>query len=276
MQLNKASRKMAKIKMCLKGPSGSGKTYSSLLLAFGLCGDYTKIAIIDTEHHSADLYSSLGPYNVLQLSQYSPENYIEAIKYCESQGMEVIIIDSITNEWLNILEIHASNIGNSFTKWQGLSVRHNQFVKAMLESKAHIIATTRTKQEYVLNERNGKIIPEKVGLKAIQRNGLEYDFTLVFDLNMKNHATASKDRTGLFSQAAEITLSVDIGKTIFNWCNSGADISADDVTKRINASKSVGELLEVYKQFPAYKEILKKEYEERKRHILIQNNIVEV
>lgn len=277
MQLNKASRKKAKIKMCLQGPSGSGKTYSSLLLAYGLCNDWTKIAIIDTENHSADLYSHLGPYNVLQLSgQFTPERYIEAINYCESKDMEVIIIDSISNEWQYILEAHALLKGNSFTNWQLFSARHNQFVKAMLESKAHIIATTRTKQEYVLNERNGRVTPEKVGLRAIQRNGLEYDFTLVFDLNMKNLATASKDRTGLFSQAAEINISVDTGRTIFNWCNSGANINADDVTSRINTCKSVGELLDVYKQYPEYKEVLKKEYEERKRTILIQQSGVEV
>ena len=67
MQIQKASRKKAKIKMCLNGPSGSGKTYSSLLLGYGLTNDWSKIAVIDSENHSSELYSHLGSYNVLQL-----------------------------------------------------------------------------------------------------------------------------------------------------------------------------------------------------------------
>lgn len=277
MQLQKASRKKASIKMSLQGPSGSGKTYSSLLLAYGLCNDWSKIAVIDSENHSSELYSHLGDYNVLQLSApYTPEKYVQAIEACGQAGMQVIIIDSISHEWEYILEAHASLPGNSFTNWQKIGLRHKAFIQAILGSKVHIIGTTRTKQDYVLNERNGKMVPEKVGLKAVQREGLDYEFTLVFDLNMKNSATASKDRTGLFFGKPEQKLTIESGKAIYNWCNSGASISADEVNTRINGSKSLGELLDVYKQYPEYKEVLKKEYEDRKRTILIQQNGVEV
>lgn len=277
MQLQKAFRKKAPIKMSLQGPSGSGKTYSSLLMAYGLCNDWSKIAVIDSENHSSELYSHLGSYNVLQLSApFTPEKYVQAIEACGQAGMQVVIIDSISHEWEYILEAHASLPGNSFTNWQKIGLRHKAFIQTILGSKAHIIATTRTKQDYVLNERNGRIVPEKVGLKAVQREGLDYEFTLVFDLNMKNSATASKDRTGLFFGKPEQKLTIETGKAIYNWCNSGACISADDVTTRINGSKSLGELLDVYKQYPEYKEVLKKEYEDRKRTILIQQNGVEV
>ena len=101
MELKKAMRKQAKIKLALQGPSGSGKTMSALLLASGLTSsDYSKIAVIDTENYSADLYSHLGEYNVLNLLKpFSPERYIQAIETCEKARMEVIIIDSITHEW---------------------------------------------------------------------------------------------------------------------------------------------------------------------------------
>lgn len=90
MEIRKAARKQAKIKLALQGPSGSGKTMSALLLASGMT-EWSKIAVIDTENHSADLYSELGQYNVLQLSQpFTPERYITAIKTCEHAGMEVI------------------------------------------------------------------------------------------------------------------------------------------------------------------------------------------
>tara|TARA_R110002050_G_C8929925_1_gene511949 strand:+ start:2214 stop:2612 length:399 start_codon:yes stop_codon:yes gene_type:complete len=119
MKLRKAERKQAKIKMGLQGPSGSGKTMSALLIAFGMTGDWSKVVVIDTENHSADLYAHLGNYQVLPLSQpFEPERYIEAIVACENAGMEVIVIDSISHEWEGkggILDIHGSMIGNSFT-----------------------------------------------------------------------------------------------------------------------------------------------------------------
>ena len=276
MQLQKASRKKAKIKMGLQGPSGSGKTYSSLLIANGLCNDWSKIAVIDSENHSSELYSHLGSYNVLQLSApYTPEKYIEAIQVCEKADMEVIIIDSITHEWEYIIEFHASLGGNSFTNWHKIGLRHKEFINAMLKSKANIIATTRTKQDYVLNEKNGRLVPDKVGLKSIQRDGLEYEFTLVFDINMKNMASASKDRTNLFFNKPETQLSAETGRMIQQWCNEGADVSSREVSQRVNECKSIGELLALYKAYPQFKETLKPEFEQRKRQILIQDEIAD-
>lgn len=275
MQLQKASRKKASIKMSLQGPSGSGKTYSSLLLAYGLCNDWTKIAVIDSENHSSELYSHLGSYNVLQLSApYTPEKYTQAIVACGQAGMQVIIIDSISHEWEYILESHAGMNGNSFTNWQKIGLRHKAFIQAILGSKAHIIVTTRTKQDYVLNDRNGRMVPEKVGLKAVQREGLDYEMTLVFDLTMKNTATASKDRTGLFFGKSEHKLGIDTGVLIHQWCNAGNDISPTDISAIIFKCTTIDELLELYNQHPQFKEVLKKEYETRKREILMQNQTV--
>ncbi len=276
MQLQKASRKKASIKMSLQGPSGSGKTYSSLLLGYGLTNNWSKIAVIDSENHSSELYSHLGSYNVLQLSApYTPEKYIQAIEACGQAGMQVIIIDSISHEWEYILEAHALLPGNnSFTNWQKIGLRHKVFIQAILNSKSHVIATTRTKQDYVLNNLNGKMVPEKVGLKAVQREGLDYEFTLVFDLNMKNSATASKDRTGLFFGQPEQKLSIETGRSIYNWCNQGAEIAPNDISATINKCNTIDELLELYNQYPQYKEVLRKEFENRKREILVQNQTV--
>lgn len=274
MNLQKASRKKAKIKLCLQGPSGSGKTYSALLLAYGLCNDWNKIAVVDTENHSAELYAHLGAFNTLQLSApFTPEKYMQAIDVCEKAGMEVLVIDSVTHEWENLLDYHTSLQGNSFTNWGRVTPRHNEFVRKILQSSVHIISTIRTKQDYVLNERNGKMVPEKVGLKTVQRDGLEYEFTLVFDIDMKNHAIASKDRTGLFFGKPEQKLSVETGKQINDWCNSGAAITVDDVSRRIGDIISIQELLSLYQQYPQFKEVLKPEFEQRKRQIIIAQEI---
>ena len=157
MQLQTAQRKNAKIKMALQGPSGAGKTYSALLIAFGLCNDWSKVAVIDTENHSSELYAHLGNYQVLHVEEpFSPERNIEAINLCQKAGMEVIIIDSISHEWVNILEAHSKMTGNSYTNWSKLTPRHNAFVQYILQSPVHIIGTIRAKQEYVLSEKNGK------------------------------------------------------------------------------------------------------------------------
>lgn len=274
MKLQTAQRKRAKIKLGLQGPSGSGKTYSSLLMAYGLCGDWSKVAIVDTENHSADLYSHLGNYQVLSLdSPYTPQKYIHAIEACEQAGMEVIILDSVTHEWEYLLDYHSSLQGNSFTNWGKITPMHNEFVQKILQTPVHVISTIRTKTDYTLNEKNGRMVPEKVGLKSVQRDGLEYEFTLAFDLDIKNNATCSKDRTGLFFGKPEVKLSVETGKMILEWCNAGKEITPSDVSDRIYDCKSIRELLELYHEYPQYKEVLKPEFETRKRQILVNGEV---
>ena len=273
MNIQKAERKKAKIKLGLQGPSGSGKTFSALLLAYGLTEDWSKIVVIDTENHSASLYAHLGEYNVLHLqAPFSPEKYIDAIRHCITAGVEVIIIDSISHEWEGnggILETHSQMTGNSFTAWAKLTPRHNAFVQEILQSPVHILATIRAKQDYVLVDKNGKMVPEKVGLKGITREGMDYEFTIVFDLDIKHNATANKDRTSLFIDKPEIRIDTSTGKIILEWCNSGSDITVDDISKRIGDCKSVQELFALYKMYPQFKASLQAEYEAKKRRILI-------
>ncbi len=258
MNLQIARRKQAKIKMALQGPSGSGKTMGALLIGYGLCGNWGKIAVIDTENYSASLYAQLGKYSVVNITPpYSPEKYIEAIKLCVQAGMEVIIIDSISHEWEGtggILDVHGNMPGNSFTNWSKITPRHNALVQTILQSQAHIIATIRCKQDYVLNEKNGKQVPEKVGLKAVQRDGTDYEFTIVLDLDIKHYACCSKDRTGLFMDQPEFKITPQIGKQILEWCNVGdsGQNPYDIFAKRINSCKSVKELIELYHLHPDF------------------------
>jgi hypothetical protein len=127
---------------------------------------------------------------------------------------------------------------NSFTNWSKITPRHNQFIQSILGCSARVVGTIRTKQDYVLTDKNGKMVPEKVGLKGIQRDGIEYDLTLVFDLDIKNMATASKDRTGLFFGQPEQKITSSMGTKIKNWCNTSETLQVDDVSMRINQCKA--------------------------------------
>lgn len=139
-KLRQATRQKAKIRLGLSAVAGGGKTMSAILIAKGLCnGDLSKVALIDTENGSGDLYAHLGNYSVLPIeADYTPEKYIEAIKECEKAGMEVIIIDSITHEWDGkggILDISNSMTGNSYTNWAKITPRHQAFIDAILQSE---------------------------------------------------------------------------------------------------------------------------------------------
>jgi hypothetical protein len=248
MELKKSERSKAKIKMALQAPSGAGKSYSALLLAQGLTnGNLSKVAVIDTEAGSSNLYAHIGSYNVLNLeSPHSPERYMEAIDLCIKSGMEVIILDSISHCWDFLLDYHASLTGNSFTNWNKITPRQKAFVEKILQSDIHIICTMRVKQDYVLSEKNGKMVPEKVGLKAIQRDEISYEFTIVFDIDYKHFATASKDRTNLFEGKPQFVINSNTGKKILEWCNS--NMTKGELQVKVSECNSLSELTALYNE----------------------------
>ncbi|KIX20718.1 ATPase AAA [Flavobacterium sp. 316] len=269
MNLRQSERKKAKIKLALQGSAGSGKTYSSLLLAQGLTNNnLAKVAIIDTENGSADLYAHLGNYNVLSLTPpFTPQKFVEAIEVCEKAGMECIILDSISHCWDYLLDYHSSLAGNSFTNWAKIKPLEKLFVDKILQSPTHIIATMRTKQDYVLQQKDGKFIPEKVGLKAVQRDGMDYEFTLVFDIDIKHYAVSSKDRTGLFMDKPEFKIAAHTGKKILDWCNSGStetQMNAREMSDKINCALSVSELTKLYNDNPTFQEAFKPQFHTKK------------
>lgn len=269
MEIRKSERRKAKMKLALQGSSGSGKTYSSLLIAKGLAGnDFTKVAVIDTENGSADLYAHLGDYNVISLQPpYSPERYIEAINLCENAGIEVVIIDSISHCWDYLLDVHSNMVGNSFTNWGKITPRQNAFVNKILQSDTHIIATMRVKQDYVLNQKNGKTIPEKVGLKAVQRNDVDYEFTIVFDIDIAHNTKASKDRTGLFIDKPEFVINTATGKKLLAWCNEGSKDEIDCIKADIENCTSLDELRAVYSEHPEIQSKIKNLVLQKKEQI---------
>ncbi|MFN8994406.1 MAG: ATP-binding protein, partial [Pseudomonadota bacterium] len=162
--------------MGIAAPSGAGKTYSALKLAFGLGG---KAGMIDTENGSGDLYAHLGDYDIIPLTApYTADKYRAAIKAFEDAGYSTIIIDSLSHAWAGeggLLDKHgkiadSGRGGNSFAAWRQVTPDHNALVEAMLQSDCHIIATMRSKTEYVIEEdEKGKKTPRKIGMAPVQR-----------------------------------------------------------------------------------------------------------
>jgi hypothetical protein len=275
MQIEKATRRRCKMKLSVQGPSGSGKTYSSLALAKGLTGDLKKVVVIDTENGSSHLYAHLGDFSVIELAPpYNPERYIEAIQLAEKSGFDCIVIDSLSHEWFGsggILDIHGAMPGNSFTNWSKLTPRHNALINSIVSVDTHVIATLRSKTEYVIQNNNGKSVPEKVGMKAVQREDSEYEFTLAFELSKNHLAIVSKDRTGMFKNSPEIKLTEQIGEKIRNWCgldepstSKGYGATVQDL---ILNSTSLNQLDDLENVFPEARNSLRELFQAKREQI---------
>ncbi|WP_278399143.1 ATP-binding protein [Hafnia paralvei] len=226
MKFEKAMRKKAKLRLALTGPSGAGKTYSALVICKSMGG---KTAVIDTEKGSASLYSNEFDFDVLELDPpFSPERFIEAIAAAEAAGYDNLVIDSISHEWggvggcLDDLDTIAKTKfkGNTHAAWSALTPRHRKFLDSILRVNCHVVATMRSKTETAQQEGSKKVV--KLGMKSEQRDGVEYEFTTVLDINHETHtATASKDRTGLFSNVDYTVIDDSVGKKLVDWLNDG-------------------------------------------------------
>ncbi|WP_435136766.1 AAA family ATPase [Formosa sp. A9] len=284
MKLKVAKREQVKLRIGFSGASGFGKTYSALLLAFGITNDWSKVAIIDTENNSANLYANLGGFNVLQLQEpYSPERYMEALNACENAGMEVVIIDSVSKEWVGTggcLQIH-ERLGGRFQDWARVTPRHQSFIDAILKSTCHVITTTRRKIDYSMDVgSNGKTKVVKHGTKQIMRDGFEYELTVNFELiNDKHMAISSKDRTGLFTGKPEFIINAATGKKLKAWCELDDLISK--ARTEVESCETVEGLRHLYQKYISIKESLhadiikrKSEIENVSAHVIPSNQIL--
>lgn len=235
VEIRKADRRKAKLRVGASGPSGSGKTYSALLIAKGMASSWDKVLLIDTENGSGELYSDLGDYNLINLvAPFAPERYIEALHAAEDAGMEVIVIDSTSHEWdgkggcleLNEKIAQAKFRGNTWSAWSETTPRHQRFLEAITSSPCHIITTARSKTDTIQTE-DKKI--KKVGLKEIQREGFEYELTVNFNIDREGHlAIASKDRTRLFIDRDPFLITEETGKELLKWGEQGKEAPKAD------------------------------------------------
>lgn len=232
----KAEKTKVKLKIALTGPSGGGKTYSALTLAKAMG---KRIALIDTENASASLYADKFEFDTLNIeAPYTIPKYNAAIDAAVKGEYDVLVIDSLTHAWAGeggLLDKKAQSEArgvNSFTAWNKLTPEHEALKAKILSANIDMICTMRSKQEYVLVENDkGKMAPQKVGLAPIQRDGMEYEFTTVFDIGIDHRAKVSKDRTAIFDDQTFL-ISESTGLAFMKWRNAGIDVPKPELPRK--------------------------------------------
>ena len=244
----RAVKHSAKLHMALAGPAGSGKTYTALTIATELAAGQP-IAVIDTERGSASKYADLFTFDVLELETFHPDRYIEAITAATQGGYSVIVIDSLSHAWNGsggLLELHEQVTkrqkgGNSYTAWADITPIHNRLVNALTGAPIHIIATMRSKTEYVIEQgANGKSVPRKVGTTPIQRDGMEFEFDIFADLDQDNTLIVQKSRCPELTGAVIPKPGKQIAMTLKAWLQGVPPVTQEIATQpdykaRINA-----------------------------------------
>lgn len=243
-----AQRKNISVHAAIMGPSGSGKSTAALRLARGLAGPTGRIAAIDTERKSLSLYADITPFDVQELNPpFEPGRFIELVK--QAKDYDVLIIDSFSHVWEAVLAIKdrmdRGGRGNSFTNWGAAGDIWREALEAVLNLPIHTVCCLRSKQAYVIEEEKGKQVPKKAGLAPIVREGTDYEFSVVFDLDMGHHAVASKDRSSLFGRLAG-PITEHHGELLRSWAVEGVAVSHE---------QPAGELIEA--TIPEYAPVTK-------------------
>ena len=229
MAFGKAQRTQVDLKIALTGTSGAGKTVGALLLAEGIskkCG--SRIAFISTEKGRSLYNADKFDYDIEELDDYSPETYIKAIDEAIDAGYKIIIIDSLSHCWQWMNDVHSKMPGNSFQNWGKLKPRYAKLMQKILEAPAHIITCSRAKTEWAMEDRNGKQVPNKVGLGVEGDKQADFEYAVSLMIEQGTHIASvesgGKDNTGLFEGKYEV-LTRKHGEMLYDWANS-SDIPA--------------------------------------------------
>lgn len=244
----KAEKRQVKLKLGIQGPSGSGKTWGALALAKNLWPD-AKVLVLDTENESASLYADNFDFDTIPLDPpFESSRYEACIDYAVTNKYDVLIMDSVTHQWDGeggILrrkeEMDRRPNANSWANWANFTPEHTHFVEAIKQAPIHIVATMRTKQEYSLEKSDkGKSKPVKMGMAPIQRDGFDYEFTLVFDVQMDHKAEISKNRTGLFDGKVVDLADKKVAAQLKTWLEAGKPIETPTPAPTLVPAKTNG------------------------------------
>lgn len=229
----RAEKRGTNLRVCLAGPAGAGKTYTGLAIASGMA---QPVAVIDTEHGSSNLYADAFAFDVLTLEKYSPEAFGAAIDAAREAGYKALVIDSFSHAWdgedgmLERVESIASRSksGNTFQAWGTATPLYRALIEKILKYPGHVIVTLRTKTEYVQEKDDrGRTQIRKVGLQPVARAGIEYEFTLVGDIDLEHRMAVTKSRAAEYADKVLHKPGVEFGRSLVAWANSGGPALAE-------------------------------------------------
>ena len=229
LQIKKAERKAKKLKAALVGPAGSGKTYTALELATGLKNG-GRILLADTERGSSTLYADQFDFDVVEMPDAKVETFQAVISTAEKKKYDVLVIDSLSHAWEELLEEHEREMTrgqskNSYIAWGKVTPIYRALIEAITASKIHIVATMRAKTEYVLVENDkGKKVPERRGLAPIFRSGGEYEFDLIGTLDIDHTLIVDKSRIDFMADEVIKKPNRQTGQKVRDWLQSGKNV----------------------------------------------------
>ena len=232
MKFAPATKERVNLRLALFGPSGSGKTFTSLSLAQGLGG---RIAVIDTERGSASKYADRFTFDALDLPKFDIDTYCKAIGLANKNGYDVLIIDSLTHGWHELVDeverlARSKYRGNTWSAWSEGTPKQRQLVDDLLSFDGHLIATMRTKTEWAIGKSgSGKTTITRVGLAPQQGKGIEYEFDLLMEISPEHAVNVIKDRTGKFQDRTFDCPGAELGEELAKWLSEGASIQAGEV-----------------------------------------------
>jgi len=256
-----ATREASFARIALCGPSGSGKTYTSLALATALA---ERVAVIDTERGSASKYAGLNgwQFDTAQPESFSPRSLVELLGAAAGADYGCVIVDSFSHYWMGVdgmleqADRHAVK-GNTFAGWKAVRPDERRMIDALVAFPGHLIVTMRSKTEYVIEEdERGKKVPRKVGLKPEQRDGIEYEFDVVGDLDHTNTLTVVKSRIHTLTGAVVPMPGEELAHQIRDWLADGQKVpTVAEFRKRALSCTSVDELRSLYDEVVGHRMI---------------------
>ncbi|WP_280455547.1 AAA family ATPase [Nocardia brasiliensis] len=258
-----AVRRKTPARLALAGPAGAGKTYTALAMAWEWAmREKSVIGMVDTEHGRASMYQGTNgwQWETLEPERFSPLGLVEILGAAAGRGFNPFIIDSWSHYWFGpdgMLEQvdRRKSASNSFSGWKEVTPDERKMIEAMLTYPGHLIVTLRTKTEYLVEEDSkGKPVPRKVGTKPVQRDGLEYEFDIVADLDLRNNLHISKTRLPFLANQVIAQPGAELATRIVDWLDAGNPVpTVGEFRQRILDVEEMAQLREIYLEIDSYR-----------------------
>lgn len=221
-----AAREAVKARIALHGPSGSGKSYTALMLATSLAD---KVCAVDTEKGRLKEHQRRFKFDHFVPERFNPADLTKLLAQACDNGYGAIVIDSLSHYWmgsggaLEFVDANTKTGGSKFSEgWNKLRPLENAMLDALMSYPGHVIVTMRVKTAYEIErDERGKSKPVKVGLKPEQRDGIEYEFSIVGAMDHQHTLTITKSTCEDLMDAEINRPGPDTAAIIAEWCSDG-------------------------------------------------------